>query len=71
MDGGLPLLPADLGGHKEEDLKKRKRDDCDLRKRKSKSCKKKELVDDETTSPVSGTFIRRLSDSQLIEIKKG
>ena len=56
------------GGPGEETRKRRVREDVEGKKRKNKM-KKKETAED-MTSPVSGTFIRRLSDVD-IEIKKG
>ena len=53
----------------QEDSRKRRRDTGESKRRKNKM--KKRDVDQDTTSPVSGTFIRRLSDVQPFEIKKG
>ena len=61
LDFGLKRAGGSLGGSESGSESSRKR---------RNKVKRKE-VDDEMTSPVSGIFIRRISDADSIEIKKG
>ena len=68
MSSSQNIQKTDFSRLGEDTRKRRVREDVEGKKRKMKM-KKKETEED-MTSPVSGTFIRRLSDVD-VEIKKG
>ena len=77
IEGFAKLFEKSFGGISNNgDSKKKQNSDGSNQHRSSKSERKrvksrKQLIDEETTSPVSGTLIRKLNDGEELVVRKG